>query len=162
MEKLCIPNVKALIEKEMDGEKWIVLQTRNKPDTDPYTQRYEIPGGKIRAYESIYSALKREIKEECGLDLKRIRDGKLERVYEGEDCVETIQPFTVYQMTKGPYPSLGLVFICEAEGELIQGGDETSNPFWISKSELEKQIHEKPETFALLDKSILFEYLRRY
>lgn len=56
MEKFAIPNVKAIIEKIVAGERWIVLQTRNKPPEDPYTQRYELPGGKLRAYEGIKQA----------------------------------------------------------------------------------------------------------
>ena len=159
MEKLSVPNVKAIIEKEVDGERWIILQTRNKPEKDPYTQRYEIPGGKLRAYEKIKAALEREIKEECGLDLEYVLNTDSRKTKEGKDCVETIKPFTVYQMIEGPYPSMGLVFICHTKGQLLQNGDETKNPFWVELNRLRYLIQKTPEAFTLLDRAILLEYL---
>lgn len=160
MEKFAIPNVKAIIEKIVAGERWIVLQTRNKPPEDPYTQRYELPGGKLRAYEGIKQALEREIKEECGLVLEEIFNPDIQEISEDEDRVETIKPFSTYQITKGPYPSMGLIFICRAKGQLIENGDETSNPFWIKRNSLIYLVEEKPKDFTMLDRAILLDYLR--
>lgn len=68
MQQFPIPTVSAIIERSIpDQELEILLQVRWKPETDPEnTGRLEIPGGKIEADESVFEALKREVREECG------------------------------------------------------------------------------------------------
>ena len=68
-ENLAIPAAAAIIEKEVGGKRYILLQTRHKPEVSPaYTGLFEIPAGCIRTYEDIFETLKREIKEEVGLE----------------------------------------------------------------------------------------------
>ncbi len=44
-------------------------------DVSPtYSGLIEIPAGSINAYENVYDALRREVKEECGLDIVKIVD----------------------------------------------------------------------------------------
>jgi 8-oxo-dGTP pyrophosphatase MutT (NUDIX family) len=60
MGQKCIPAVKALIVKE---NKFLVIQ-----DADDFF--WELPGGKIKHNEKPYDALKREIKEELGIEIE--------------------------------------------------------------------------------------------
>src|SRR4030095_1345693 len=56
------PIVSAIIEREHDGEKEILVQTRWKPERDPlYSGTLEIPAGGMHVYEKVYDAVKREV-----------------------------------------------------------------------------------------------------
>lgn len=75
MEKFAKPAVGAIIEKKINGEKFILVQERQKEDGGKENGMLEIPAGKIREYENIFEALRREVKEETGLIITKI-DGE--------------------------------------------------------------------------------------
>ena len=59
--------------RKNNNEVEIFLQTRWKPDVSPtYSGLLEIPAGGIDAYENVYDALRREVREECGLEITKI------------------------------------------------------------------------------------------
>ena len=62
-EKFTVHCVAAIIEKILNTEKYILIQTRQKEDGAETNGMLEIPAGKIREYENIFEALKREVKE---------------------------------------------------------------------------------------------------
>src|SRR5271154_4901651 len=71
--KMNIPVVSAIIERVHDGEIEVLIQTRWKPERDAkYSGTFEIPAGWIDYYENVYDALKREVKEETGLNVTEI------------------------------------------------------------------------------------------
>ena len=72
MEKFAIPCVAAIIEKIVNNEKYILIQTRQKEDGAETNGMLEIPAGKIREYENVFVALRREVKEEIGLTITKI------------------------------------------------------------------------------------------
>ena len=72
MEKFAIPCVAAIIEKIVNNKKYILIQTRQKEDGAETNGMLEIPAGKIREYENIFRALRREVKEETGLTITKI------------------------------------------------------------------------------------------
>jgi 8-oxo-dGTP pyrophosphatase MutT (NUDIX family) len=63
-------NSRAIIERTIKDTVEIIVQTRNKPDGP---QRIELPGGRIEQYESLITALIREVKEETGLDVDGLK-----------------------------------------------------------------------------------------
>ena len=68
-----LPIVSALVEREHNGEKEILVQTRWKPARDPlYSGTLEIPAGGMHVYENVYDAVKREVLEETGLQVTRL------------------------------------------------------------------------------------------
>jgi SAM-dependent methyltransferase len=73
--KLAIPYVGAIVERNHNGVKELLLQTRWKPHADPlYSGTFEFPAGVLdKPYESVYDTVAREIKEETGLTLKSIQ-----------------------------------------------------------------------------------------
>lgn len=57
MEKFVIPCVAAIIEKIVNNEKYILMQTRQKEDGTETNGMLEIPAGKIREYENIFELI---------------------------------------------------------------------------------------------------------
>ena len=93
-EILAKPCVGAIIEKTENNERYILIQTRQKEDGNETNGMLEIPAGKIREYEDIFSALRREVLEETGL--------KITKVY-GENDVISNQVRGVITISFEPY-----------------------------------------------------------
>lgn len=143
-EPLYIPFVGAIIEREHKGKKQVLVQIRNKRLDSKYSGSIEIPGGKFRAFEDVYQTLKREVKEECGLDITIIQDENKRISFKNrEDESDIIAPFCVTQMAKGPF--IGLVFICEARGKLLEKTNETKEIQWMDYDKLKKIVTSKPD-----------------
>ncbi|MGE5576286.1 MAG: NUDIX hydrolase [Syntrophothermus sp.] len=72
MESFAIPGVGGIIEKNIAGTDYILIQERCKTDAPAESGLIEIPAGKIRKYENIFDCLRREIWEETGLEVTEI------------------------------------------------------------------------------------------
>ncbi|WP_311764818.1 NUDIX hydrolase [Paenibacillus agricola] len=160
MKSIFLVNSRAIIERTLNGTMEIVIQTRNKPEAP---QRIELPGGRIDQYESLVKALIREVKEETGLDVVEIEgeDTRIDTV--GIDPnfeVECIKPFGAYQTIKGPFDSVGVYFRCKAQGELLNSGDETKNPRWVTVVELRRLMKDDPLQFSDVDRAGILFYLK--
>ncbi len=160
MKSMFLFNSRAIIERTIKDTVEIIVQTRNKPDGP---QRIELPGGRIEQYESLITALIREVKEETGLDVVGIEgeDTRVDTV--GIDPnfeVECIKPFGAYQTIKGPFDSVGVYFRCKAEGELLKSGDEAKNARWIKVDELKRLMHEDPLQFSDVDRAGILFYIK--
>ncbi len=130
-------NARAIIEKIISGEKRYLIQYRTKPGEECF----EFPGGRIEKYESIISALRREVKEETGLNVIRINgeDTYIDTCY-NDFHVECIKPYAVYQTIRGPVDSMGIYFKCEVEGIPLREGDSTKHIKWVSLKDLSKLL----------------------
>ena len=160
MEQFSIPGAGGIIVKEIDGEKNILIQTRIKPHAPCEDGLLEIPAGKIQAFECIFRALKREIKEETGLDVIEILGENLSTVYEGNSYkVLNFMPFSCSQNLIGEYPIMVFVFICKVEGELLPFSDESKNYRWIPISEIKRLIADCPEVFYPMHVGTLRKYI---
>lgn len=159
---MCIPVVSAIIERSNSGEIEILVQTRWKPERDPtYSGTLEIPAGWIDRYENVFDALKREVLEETGLRVIKIKpDIKTKTFSPRDDENFSFVPFCCQQQTKGGKPWIGFVFICEVEDkEPIPQENEVKDIRWIKKSVLKKMIDETPEKFFTLQLGPLDYYL---
>ena len=162
---ICIPVVSAIIERNGAEETEILIQTRWKPEKDPkYSGTLEIPAGWIDRYENVFEALKREVLEETGLQVTKIKpDIKTETFSPRDDESFSFIPFCCQQQTRGGMPWIGFVFICEVEDkEPVPQGDEVRDIRWIKKSELKKMMAETPERFFTLQLGPLDYYLNHY
>jgi len=152
-------NSRAIIERETGGQIEIVIQNRVKPN-EPVS--IELPGGRIEPYESLVQALRREVKEETGLDVYEVEGEELRIVTKGHSFeVECIRPFAAYQTVKGPVDSVGYYFRCKAKGELLKSGDETTDIRWIRTSELRDLMKNNPLLFSDIDRAGIQYYLNR-
>ncbi len=133
--------VSAIIERFHDGEWEALLQTRWKPEEDAkYSRLLEIPGWRMEYGEDVYTALMREVKKECGLNIESIKSGmdiKTEGKY-GKANVAFV-PFCGEQFLGSNY--IGFVFVCTAKGQLTQKGIyDAKEPRWVKLSEVKKTL----------------------
>lgn len=139
MEKFAIPCVAAIIEKIVNNEKYILIQTRQKEDGAETNGMLEVPAGKIREYENIFRALRREVKEETGLTITKIlgEDKQISNLIDGNEVI-SYTPYCVTQNLSGAYSIILNTFLCEAEGELLTETNESQNIHWMKIEELKK------------------------
>ncbi|MBA3957175.1 MAG: NUDIX domain-containing protein [Parachlamydiaceae bacterium] len=159
-EALYIPFVGVIIQRMNNGKKEILIQTRQKSSDGVYSGTIEIPGGKLRAFEDVYETARREVLEECGLEITFI-DGEKKRVdypNTNADVSSLIEPFCVTQMQQGPF--VGLIFLCEARGEPLQVTEETCNARWIDCEELKLIVNNSPERMYTAFLAPLKKYLK--
>lgn len=157
-EKLYIPFVGAIIERiSDDGKKQILVQIREKKSDAIYSGSLEIPGGKLQAFEDIYATVRREVKEECGLDITFIEgeENRFDCVNKG-DTSTVVEPFCVTQMQDGPF--IGMIFLCRASGEPI-ASNESREAHWIDIDELKQIIKKTPERIYTAFLAPLQKYL---
>lgn len=150
-EHFAVPAVGAIIEKEENGVLYLLMQTRQKENDRDTNGLLEFPAGKLREYESMYAALRREVLEETGLTVTAIAgtehtfstdvDGHLTL------CAE---PFCINQNLSGAYSILLSVFICKAEGQLLSESDESKNIQWMKAADVRELLLKDPERFFLM------------
>jgi len=154
--------VSAIIERFHDGQWEVLLQTRWKPEDDPkHSGLLEIPGGRIELEEDVYSALKREVKEECGLEIKSIKPGE-ETLTKGKfgEVSFAFVPFCGERYLGSNF--VGFAFVCTAEGELIKRGVyDAKEPRWIRLTDLKRIVLEEPERIYSYHLSTLKYYLEQ-
>lgn len=126
MEKFTVPCVAAIIEKIVNNEKYILIQTRQKEDGAETNGMLELPAGKIREYENIFEALRREVKEETGLSITKIlgEDNQISNFIKGNEVI-SYTPYCITQNLSGAYSIILNTFLCEAKGELLTETNES-------------------------------------
>ena len=156
--------VSAILTRRQNDETEVFLQTRWKPDVSPtYSGLLEIPAGGIDAYENVYDALRREVKEECGLEITKIIDDYQGPVVEPRhhDKAFVFKPFICQEVleTNGGRPWIGFVFLCEVRGEVKMDPAEAKDPQWMSVSELKRLLQNQPERFFPLQLPVLQHFI---
>ena len=161
MEKFTVPCVAAIIEKITNNEKYILIQTRQKEDGAETNGMLELPAGKIREYENIFEALRREVKEETGLSITKIlgEDNQISNFIKGNEVI-SYTPYCITQNLSGVYSIILNTFLCEAKGELLTETNESQNIHWIKIKELKKIFKNYPEKIFLLHINALQKYLK--
>lgn len=132
------------------------MQIRWKPNRDSvYSGTLEFAAGVLdKSYENAYRALEREVKEETGLKLKRIKNDSRTKVYkpQGNDASFGFRPFCCVQQLRSGKPWIGFIFICEVEdGEPIAQKDEVKDIKWMKVSEIKEIFENNPEKLFTLE-----------
>jgi 8-oxo-dGTP pyrophosphatase MutT (NUDIX family) len=158
-----VPIVSAIIEREHNGEKEILVQTRWKPERDPlYSGTLEIPAGGMHVYENVYDAVKREVLEETGLRVTRFYPDIRTKTHapKDDDCFAFV-PFCCQQQLKGGLPRVGFVFLCQVEdAEPVPQHEEVRDIRWMTVSELRKIFEDTPKKIFTLQLGVLEYYLQ--
>lgn len=162
MELFAKPGVAGIIEKTVDGTAYVLLQERYKADAPNENGLLEIPAGKIRQFENVYDCLRREIKEETGLEVTEIV---------GEDRAEIVEcngykvvnyvPFSCSQNLEGNYPIMVQAFLCKVRGEVLTESDESKNIRWMSLDELEDLLGKNESLFYPMHITTLKNYIKK-
>jgi len=155
------PVISAIIERKKNGKKQILVATRWKPKKDPiYSGTLEIPAGHIDEFENVYDTVKREVKEETGLDIIKIKPDIKTKVHSPKnDGSFAFVPFCCQQQLKNGKPWIGFVFICEvADTEPKENPEETKDIHWIDYGVLKKIFEETPEKIFTLQLGVLDFY----
>ena len=159
-ETFAIPAVGAIIVKKVGDDEFILVQNRKKNNGDGMDGLLEIPAGKIREYENIFDALRREVWEETGLHLTTIQGEGASRFLDvvGNKTI-LFSPFCVTQNLSGAYSLILSTFLCEAEGELLARTNETENIRWMRREALKEIVDHSPESIFLMHIQALKKYL---
>ena len=161
MELFSKPAVGGIIEKTIDGVNYILIQERFKENAPKEKGLIEISAGKIREFENIFDALRREIWEETGLTVVKIEGEKGCQIFESNGYkVLNYTPFACSQNIQGEYPIMVQIFICQAKGELLTQTNETKNIRWISLIKLEELLEKNESNFYPMHVVTLKKYIK--
>lgn len=110
----------------IENSKGEILIGRKPKNKGVYLDAWHLPGGGIEHGEIIEDALKREIKEETGLDIFDIKP-----VIFSDDITERIDDGVVNKIYM-----IFLDFICKAKSDDFIAGDDLEILKWLPKSEI--------------------------
>ncbi|WP_246582653.1 NUDIX hydrolase [Clostridium mobile] len=160
IERFSKPAAGGIIEKNVDGIDYILIQERSKEDAKLEEGLLEIPAGKIREFENIYECLRREIWEETGLQVTEIDGEKDSTIFESNRYkVLNYTPFACSQNIEGNYPVMVETFICKVKGEMLAKTNETKNIRWISLKDLKELIVKDKNRFYPMHIKTLEKYI---
>lgn len=163
MERFAIPGVGGILERTVERKRYILIQERCKRDAPKEYGLLEIPTGKVREFESIFTCLRREVKEETGLDVLEIQGEDTTTLNDYDRYrVLNFAPFCSAQNLKGEYPIMVQIFICKVTGTLTDHTDETQNLRWISLTELQQKLDAEEDRFYPMHVATLKKYLALY
>lgn len=162
-----VPTVSAIIERLHDSQTQILLQTRlsapgTSRDEPEYHGTWELPQGKIEAFENIYQALEREVLEETGLQITKTRPDTKTQIYSPKnDSAFGFTSFCCVQQLKttSGRPWIGFVFVCQVEDQEPIATEESGEFKWFDKEELEKLVTQAPEKVFTYNLPALEYYL---
>jgi ADP-ribose pyrophosphatase len=161
MEQFMKPGVGGIIERTIDGVKYILVQERYKEDAPLEEGLIEIPAGKIREFENIYDCLRREINEETGLDVVKIEGEADSIIIESNGYkVLSYEPFASSQNIEGTYPIMVQTFICSVKGDLATSTNETRFLRWVSIEELKNLPENHWNKFYPMHVNTLRKYIK--
>lgn len=105
--------------------------------------------------------LRREIKEETGLDVVEIEGEKEAIIVKKKDyTVINYEPFSCSQNISGKYPIMVQVFICRTTGYLLDNTNESQELQWINLDELQLRLEENTDWIYPMHITTLRKYLK--
>ena len=113
-------------------------------------------------FENIFDCLRREVREETGLEVTYI-EGENENTIIEENNYKVLNytPFSCSQNIQGTYPIMVQTFICKAYGELLKKTNETKNITWVSLRELKSLLKNNENLFYPMHVETLKKYLKQ-
>lgn len=136
------------------------MQERQKENGGTENGMIEIPAGKIREYENIFDALRREVWEETGLHITEIA-GEKDTVVTAVNGYKVISysPFCCTQNLSGGYSLILQTFICHAEGTLLAKTNETVNMRWVTRQKCREMLLNSADSLFPMHINALKKYL---
>lgn len=160
--EFCALGVGAIIEKELNGIRHVLIQNRIRVDDVTQNHLIEVPCGKVRKNQNIFEILKFRVKEETGLIVTDIIG--LDSIYD-EHPNYTIQrgtPFYICQNVEKLFPICIVFFICKAEsGKIKSDSDAATDIRWLPVEDLKHLLDTKQDLFFPFVYGALKEYVER-
>ena len=115
------------------GNKILIMKRK---DADVFSGYWDVPGGKLESEDTLFEAIEREIKEESGLELKKIL------------LMMSTSKFTG---SMGDHPIIFRnIYLCLAEGE-VKLSNEHSEYLWVESEDLKNyKFPEDPDLQSVL------------
>jgi 8-oxo-dGTP diphosphatase len=155
-EALVVPNIAAIVLRDQSASH-LLLQRRDKPDV--VRGLLEIPTGRWRAGEAPGEALRREVGEETGLEVRSIvGEGRRYQVHP-DWPVWAMEPAAVVVGAGGAYPALLVAFVCVADGEPRPRPGETADPRWYPVDEVRRLLRDSPRALTAVAHAVLAAWL---
>ena len=107
--------VKALI---LNKDEFLILKRSSDEEIAP--EGWDIPGGRIKHGENMYSALWREVNEETGLD------------------IDIIHPSNVWSNVDPKTHLVGITFFCKTNNQNVQLSNEHTKYVWADSAKILK------------------------
>lgn len=148
MFEYCIHGVSAIILRQINEEKYILIQKRKKGADSFETGLIEIPCAKVKRQESVFECLRHKVLSETGLNITKILG---ENIYSNVKFnhyeVVNYVPFFSSQNIMDNYPIVIDTFICEAEGEPIIESKDAKDIQWMSLRNVKYLLQESELLF---------------
>ncbi|MBN2114690.1 MAG: NUDIX domain-containing protein [Acidimicrobiia bacterium] len=155
-EALVVPNIAAIVLADAEGSA-ILLQRRDKPEV--VRGLLEIPTGRWRAGETPEQALRREVAEETGLEVRSMAGAGRRLEVHPHWPVWAMEPAAVVVGAEGAYPALLVTFACVAAGEPRALPGETAEPRWYPREEVITLLGHRPQEFTAVAYAALAAWL---
>ncbi|HPG38466.1 MAG TPA: NUDIX hydrolase [bacterium] len=120
-----------------DREKFLLVKRNQEPALGLWT----VPGGLVELGETLETAAKREVAEECGLDVKLI------------DYIDYFEFIEVNDASRIKYHYVVIEFLALYTGGQLQAASDAGQANWFLRDEV-SSISTTEKTIALLDKAI--------
>lgn len=154
-----ILGVGAIVVKESNGVKYVLVQNRVRVDDCTQNHLIEVPCGKVRKNQNIFEVLKYRVKEETGLIVTDIIGQ--EDLYDSHPnyYIQSGEPFYMCQNVEEGFPVCIIFYICEAkDGNIKSISDAATDIRWIAIDMLEQMLKTKKELFF----PFVYEALNKY
>lgn len=144
----CIHGVASIISKQINGEKYVLIQKRKKGPDSFETGLIEIPCAKVKRNESVFECLRNKVLIETGLKVTKIYgENSYSDVRLNNYHVINYVPFFSSQNILDNYLIALDVFVCEATGKPVVESKDAKEIQWISLKDLKCLLQEKELLF---------------
>ncbi|HLI86437.1 MAG TPA: NUDIX hydrolase [Bryobacteraceae bacterium] len=135
----------ALIFDRQPGDRGrILLARRGKP---PLLGQWSLPGGLVEAGEELADAVRREVREETGLEIEPL------------GMLEIFERIMRDQSGSAEYHYVLIDYVCAVTGGVLEAGDDAREVAWFRRSEL-ASLDITEGTLAVIEKG--FRQRRKY
>lgn len=106
----------------IDGDR-IVLNERGR---EPLKGQWSLPGGLVEVGENLEDAIRREVREETGLEVDVLRVAAVFERIQHDEAGRVEYHFVVVD------------YLCRATGGTLAAGDDASRVAWVHREELDR------------------------
>lgn len=104
----------------LDGNRVLLV----KRGREPLKGIWSLPGGKLELGETLHEGVRRELREEAGLEVRVL------------DMVEVLERITPDEQGRTAYHYVLIDFLCESSGGVPRAGDDAAEVAWVERDRI--------------------------